>query len=100
MGRTIISKDGYFEWDEEKAIGNMIKHGILFEQALSVFFDPLRVEFWDESHSDYEERFITIGNASRRTVLLIIVCSTERNGHTRLISARRASSIEEGIYYG
>jgi uncharacterized DUF497 family protein len=48
MGRTIISDDGCFEWDEEKAIGNKRKHGILFEQALSVFFDPLRVEFLDE----------------------------------------------------
>ena len=100
MGQTLISEDGCFEWDEEKTIANKKKHGIAFEEVLSVFLDPRKVEFRDESHSDYEERYITIGNVSRRTVLLVVVCSTERSGRTRLISARRASRIEEGIYYG
>jgi uncharacterized protein len=100
MGRTVTSDDGCFEWDEEKAIVNEKKHGIIFEKVLPAFLDPRKIEFRDASHSDYEERYITIGNVSRRTVLLVIVCSTERSGRTRLISARRASRIEEGIYYG
>ena len=100
MGRTIISDDGCFEWDEGKAIANKKKHGIAFEKALPVFLDPRKVEFRDESHFDHEERYITIGSASGRTVLLVVVCSTERNGRNRLISARRASKIDEGIYYG
>lgn len=100
MGQTIISNDGCFEWDEEKAIANKKKHGIAFEKVLPVFFDSLKVEFRDELHSDDEDRYITIGNASRRILLLVVVCSTERNGRIRLISARRASKIDEGIYYG
>ncbi|PKL13173.1 MAG: hypothetical protein CVV52_07070 [Spirochaetae bacterium HGW-Spirochaetae-8] len=100
MGRTIVSVDGCFEWDEEKAIANQKKHGIAFEKVLPVLLDPRKLEFHDAMHSDYEEWYITIGNASQRTVLLVIVCSTERDGRTRLISARLASRIEEGIYYG
>jgi uncharacterized DUF497 family protein len=57
MGQTLISEDGCFEWDEEKTIANKKKHGIAFEKVLSVFLDPRKVEFRDESHSDYEERF-------------------------------------------
>jgi len=48
MGRTIISTDGYFEWDEDKAKINEKKHGIAFERSLSVFRDPKRIEFRDE----------------------------------------------------
>ncbi|MBG0768232.1 BrnT family toxin [Sphaerochaeta halotolerans] len=100
MGRTIISDDGCFEWDEEKAIVNRKKHGIHFEKAMLVFFDPKRIEFCDESHSIFEDWYITVGNASRNIVLLVVICSTEKNGRIRLISARRASKIEEGLWYG
>jgi uncharacterized DUF497 family protein len=99
MGRTIISDDGYFEWDEDKAKTNENKHGIAFERALSVFFDPKRIEFRDERNSKSEDRYITIGNASKSTLFLVIVSSTERNGRIRLISMRRASKHEEGLYY-
>jgi uncharacterized DUF497 family protein len=100
MGRTIVNDDGCFEWDEEKAMGNWEKHGIHFEKAMVVFFDPQRIEFFDTSHSVFEDRYITVGNASRSNVLLVVICSTEKNGRTRLIAARRASKIEEGLYYG
>jgi hypothetical protein len=100
MGRTIISADGYFEWDEDKAKTNEKKHGIAFERALSVFYDPKRIEFCDESHFECEDRYITIGNASKGTIFLVVVSSTERNGRIRLISMRRASKHEEGLYYG
>lgn len=100
MGRTIISDDGCFEWDEDKARANEKKHGIALGSACPVFFDPRRIEFRDVLHSDTEDRYITVGNVSRRTVLVLIVCSTERNGRIRLISARRASRHEEGLYYG
>ena len=100
MGRTIISTDGYFEWDEDKAKINEKKHGIAFEGSLSVFRDPKRIEFRDERHSEYEDRYITVGNASKGTLFLVVVSSTERNGRIRLISMRRASKLEEGLYYG
>ncbi|NCC63757.1 MAG: BrnT family toxin [Spirochaetia bacterium] len=100
MGRTIVSEDGCFEWDEDKAITSEKKHGIAFERALSVFCDPKRIEFHDERHSEYEDRYLTIGNASRSTLFLVIVSSTERNKRIRLISVRRASKYEEGLYYG
>ncbi|MGB4406125.1 MAG: BrnT family toxin [Sphaerochaeta sp.] len=65
-----------------------------------MFFDPRKIEFRDASHSDHEERYLTIGNAFRKTILLVIICSTEKSGRIRLISARRVTKAEEGIYYG
>ncbi|MGH0053495.1 MAG: BrnT family toxin [Sphaerochaetaceae bacterium] len=100
MGRTIISNDGCFEWDEDKANANWKKHGIAFLEVLPVFFDSARVEFCDETHSNEEDRYITIGNAIRNDIMLVVVCSTERCGRVRLISARLASKREEGVYYG
>ena len=100
MGRTIISADGYFEWDEDKAKINEKKYRIAFERSLSVFRDPKRIEFHDERHSECEDRYITIGNASRSALFLVVVSSTERNERIRLISMRRASKLEEGLYYG
>ena len=100
MGRTIISTDGYFEWDEDKAKINEKKHGIAFKRSLSVFRDPNRIEFHDERHSECEDRYITVGNASRGAFFLVVVSSTERDGRIRLLSMRRASKLEEGLYYG
>ena len=65
-----------------------------------MFYDPKRIEFYDERYSTCEDRYITIGNASRGALFLVIVSSTERRGRIRLISARRASKYEEGLYYG
>lgn len=99
MGKTVVGDDGFFEWDEEKSNANQRKHGVTFEEASLVFLDPKRIEFYDASHSMQEQRYITLGNTSRSSVLLIVVSSTNRGDRTRIISARRASKLEEGLYY-
>jgi uncharacterized DUF497 family protein len=98
MGKTILSDDGRFEWDEEKAMVNIKKHGVAFEEILSVFDDPNMIEYFDDSHStDEEDRIRGIGML--QDVLLVYVCYTERNGRTRIYSARKTTPGEEVKYY-
>ena len=52
-----------YEWDEAKARGNLEKHGVSFEEASSVFADPLYIDFYDPEHSDEEQRFLNIGTS-------------------------------------
>ncbi len=77
-----------FEWDREKAASNLSKHGVPFEEAATVFYDPLAATFPDPDHSRREHRFLTIGYR------LLVVCHTDRRGSFRLISARRATRRE------
>ncbi|MBR0477350.1 MAG: BrnT family toxin [Treponema sp.] len=87
-----------FEWDENKNIINKKKHGVTFEMALRVFLDEKRIEKFDIEHSTLEEdRINIIGRASN--VLILFVVTTDRNGVTRIISARRAEPKEEAEYY-
>src|SRR5438445_6581640 len=81
-----------FEWDREKATSNLSKHGVSFEEAATVFYDPLAATFPDPDHSRGEDRFLTIGYSSTNRVL--VVCHTDRRGGVRLISARRATRRE------
>jgi uncharacterized DUF497 family protein len=81
-----------FEWDREKAAANLRKHGVSFDEAATVFFDPLAATFDDPDHSTQERRFLTIGYSSRGR--LIVVSHTERSGALRIISARQASAKE------
>jgi uncharacterized DUF497 family protein len=60
-----------YEWDPAKAGANLAKHRVTFEEAASVFVDPLALTFWDPDHSDQEDREITIGRSSRGGVLLL-----------------------------
>ena len=60
-----------FEWDEEKAAANLVKHGISFEEAKTVFDDPLYVDFYDPDHSSEEHRYIIIGESQHGRLLLI-----------------------------
>lgn len=85
-----------FEWDPIKAERNRRKHGITFEEASTVFDDPLAVIFDDESHSAYEPREIIVGHSVQNN--LVLVCFTERNGSIRIISARRATPGERQDY--
>jgi len=82
-----------FEWNREKAVENFKKHGISFDEAVSIFFDPLAATFDDPDHSLGERRLITIGYSSQDR--LVVVCHTERKGSVRLISARRATKREK-----
>lgn len=87
-----------FEWDRAKDRANQRKHGVSFAEAKSVFFDEYAVQFYDEAHSDKEDRFIMLGMSNKHRVL--IVCHCERNeGHTiRIISARKATRKESAFY--
>jgi len=81
-----------FEWDARKAATNLRKHAIAFEEAMSVFADPLARIFDDPDHSHGERREIIIGYSSRPR--LPVVGFTERAGRVRLIHARRATPAE------
>jgi len=81
-----------FEWDRGKAQRNLRKHGVSFEEAVSVFHDPLSATFDDLDHSSGERRFITVGYSSRGR--LLVVSHTERGGALRIISARLATTHE------
>ncbi|NEP13123.1 MAG: BrnT family toxin [Symploca sp. SIO2C1] len=85
-----------FEWDEDKAARNLSKHRVSFEEAKTIFNDPLYVDFYHPDHSDDEERYLIIGESNRRR--LLIVSYTERGDVTRLISARAATRAEREAY--
>ena len=85
-----------FDWDEAKAETNLLKHGVSFEEAMTVFADPLYVDFYDPDHSDDEERYIIIGQSQQQRLLLISY--TERGAGIRLISAREAKRRERIAY--
>ena len=81
-----------FEWDKEKAKKNLRKHRVSFEEAMTVFYDPLSATFDDPDHSDDEERLITIGYSSRSR--LLVVSHTERGKIIRIINARPTTAHE------
>lgn len=81
-----------FEWDRDKANRNHKKHGVTFDEAVTVFYDPLSATFDDPDHSVGERRLITIGFSAQGR--LIAVCHTERGPAVRNISARPATVRE------
>jgi uncharacterized protein len=85
-----------FEWDRKKAQANRVSHGIDFEEALTVFADPLARIFEDEAHSEEEAREIIIGHSFKGS--LVLVCFTVRGAKIRLISARKATHLEQLDY--
>jgi len=85
-----------FEWDLRKARSNFAKHGVGFEEATTIFGDPLALTIPDPDHSLMERRYITMGKAF--TGKLLVVVHTERSDNIRLISARRASRRERSYY--
>jgi len=86
-----------FDWDAQKARKNVIKHGVSFEQAITVFDDPDSLESYDAAHSRTEDRFTRIGMSD---IGILVVVFTQRPGKIlRMITARRASQVEEKRYY-
>ena len=85
-----------FEWDPAKERKNIHKHEVSFEEASSIFDDPIFITLIDEEHSTDEERYITIGLSNKNRLLL--VAHTERAGCIRIISARKATKNEEKFY--
>ena len=85
-----------FEWDETKAAKNIEKHRVSFDEAATVFDDPMFITFIDEEHSVDEERYITIGLSKQGRLLM--VAHTDREGRIRIISARKATKTERQFY--
>jgi uncharacterized DUF497 family protein len=85
-----------FVWDEKKAVGNLKRHEVSFDEAISVFDDLLFVIAADDDHSIAEKRFVILGesNAGR----LLVVSYAERGKDTRIISAREATPRERKNY--
>lgn len=90
-----------FEWDANKAKENLRKHKVSFEEARTIFNDPLVVTFPDEEHSQHEERLISIGLSARNKLLLVVHLErqeTEEYLLIRLISCRKATPLERKVY--
>lgn len=85
-----------FEWDRGKATSNLSKHGVSFEEAKTVFDDPLYIDFYDPDHSESEERYLIVGESNQGR--LLIVSYTERRDSIRLISAREVTRTEREAY--
>jgi hypothetical protein len=85
-----------FEWDPEKSVRNLAKHGVSFDEASTVFGDPLAGTIPDPRHSAQELRLVTIGHSTDGS--LIVVVHAERDSRTRIISARRATRRERRRY--
>ncbi|MBB1126235.1 BrnT family toxin [Thiospirillum jenense] len=85
-----------YEWDENKAAMNLSKHNVSFEEAKTVFDDPLYVDFYDPDHSCEEHRFILLGQSAQGRLLFISYM--ERSHSIRLISAREATPSERRAY--
>jgi len=89
-----------FEWDENKARSNLEKHGVSFEEAQTVFYDEMAIQFYDDEHSEWEDRFLILGISHRMRLLLICHAYRERNSTIRIISARKATKNEARHYAG
>jgi uncharacterized DUF497 family protein len=85
-----------FEWDPKKTAANLKKHGVTFQEAATVFGDPLAITFDDPDHSEDEERHLTFGLSLQGR--LIVVSHTERRDRARIINARLMESEERVIY--
>jgi len=92
----------YFEWDLNKYKSNLTKHKVKFEDATTVFDDQLAMTIFDDDHSDYEEKWITIGISKTSKILVVIHTYQIRENSTyiRVISARKATQKEILIYKG
>lgn len=87
-----------FEWDPKKAKSNVKKHGVSFEEAVTVFYDPLSATFDDPDHSVDELRFVTVGHSSGNR--LLFVSHLDRGEILRIISARIATAHERKRHEG
>jgi uncharacterized DUF497 family protein len=85
-----------FEWDDQKALSNLQKHRVSFDEALSVFADELALTFSDTDHSESEDRSRTYGMSNKARLLVVV--HTERRNSVRIISARKATRYEKSIY--
>jgi uncharacterized DUF497 family protein len=85
-----------FEWDGGKAEANVQKHGVSFQEAKTVFNDPLAMTIADPDHSSQEDRYIDLGMSARGRILM--VWYTERRGNIRIIGSRKATRGQKRQY--
>ena len=85
-----------YEWDPTKAKSNLRKHDVSFEEAASVFLDPLAMTYPDPDHSGHEIREITVGHSTSHRVIFIY--HTQRGDRIRIIGARKATAGERQQY--
>jgi uncharacterized DUF497 family protein len=85
-----------FEWDHDKAKRNIRKHGVSFEEAMTVFGDPLSFTIHDPDHSDEEDRYVILGESNRRRLLVVVF--TDREERIRVITASVATRQERKKY--
>lgn len=86
------------EWNSNKAAENLKKHGVTFEEAQTVFFDDLAVEFYDDKHSEWEDRFLLLGLSAKMRLLMVCHSYRENESIIRIISARKATKNEAKYY--
>jgi len=89
----------YFTWDEKKNHQNKLKHKVSFEEAQSVFYDDFAVQFYDDAHSENEERFLLLGKSWKQRILFVVHCERS-DDEIRIISARKATTKEKQEYGG
>ena len=89
-----------FEWDNKKSKINIDKHNISFEEAKSVFYDEQAIEFYDDKHSEWEDRFLMLGLSKKLNLLIVCHCYREADNKIRIISARKATKNESKHYKG
>ena len=87
-----------FEWDDNKDKTIIEKHGISFEEAVTVFEDDEALVIVDDAHSQEEERFVLIGFSHKANLLVVCHCYREKDSIIRIISARKASRQESKEY--
>lgn len=85
-----------FDWDDGKAETNLTKHSVSFQEAASVFDDPLSIAFPDPDHSIEEERLVIIGHSHQGR--LLFVSHTDQDNQVRVISAREVTRREKRVY--
>jgi len=89
-----------FAWDQAKNRANQKKHGVSFEEAQTVFYDPNAIEFYDDEHSEWEDRFLMLGVSARLRVVLVCHCYRKTEAVIRIISVRKATARERQFYRG
>ena len=88
-----------FEWDSNKATSNYKKHGVSFKEAQTVFFDDRAIEFHDDQHSEWEDRFLMLGLSYKFRLLIVYYSYREDEPIIRIISARKATKNESRHYH-
>ena len=89
-----------FEWNLTKAFTYERKHGVLFQQACSVFYDEFAIQFFDNENSENEDRFLMPGLSSESRVLIVCHCERDSGDTIRIITARKATRNERQFYEG